>query len=102
MGVTLTWLGHGSWLLHTGKHSLLVDPFLDDSPSAPVKSDQVQADYILVSHGHADHISDAAKIAHRTHATVISVKSKLPRVARYGRVLDATRPSTAASQTSPP
>jgi L-ascorbate metabolism protein UlaG (beta-lactamase superfamily) len=72
MAITLTWLGHGSWLLHTGKHTLLIDPFLDDSPAAPVKSDQVQADCILVSHGHADHISDAAKIAKRTQATVIS------------------------------
>lgn len=72
MAITLTWLGHGSWLLHTGKHTILIDPFLDDSPTAPVKSDQVQADYILVSHGHADHVSDAAKIANRTQATVIS------------------------------
>jgi L-ascorbate metabolism protein UlaG (beta-lactamase superfamily) len=72
VAITLTWLGHGSWLLHTGKHTILIDPFLDDSPAAPVKSDQVQADYILVSHGHADHISDAAKIADRTHAAVIS------------------------------
>ncbi|HVX62971.1 MAG TPA: metal-dependent hydrolase [Pirellulales bacterium] len=72
MATTLTWLGHGSWLLHTGGQSLLIDPFLDDNPSSPVKSDQVAADYILISHGHADHVSDAAKIARRTGATVIS------------------------------
>jgi len=72
MPATLTWLGHGCWLLHTGKHSIVIDPFLDDSPVAPVKSDQVQAEYILVSHGHADHVTDAAKIAKRTGAAVIS------------------------------
>lgn len=72
MATTLTWLGHGTWLLHTGQHSVLIDPFLDDNPSAPVKSDQVAADYILISHGHADHVSDAAKIAKRTGASVIS------------------------------
>ena len=72
MTTTLTWLGHGTWLLHLGQHAILVDPFLDDSPAAPVKSDQVKADYILISHGHADHVSDAAKIAKRTGAVVIS------------------------------
>jgi L-ascorbate metabolism protein UlaG (beta-lactamase superfamily) len=72
MAVEVTWLGHATWLIDTGRRKLLVDPFLDDSPTAPVKSDQVEADYILVSHGHADHVADAAKIAKRTGATVIS------------------------------
>src|SRR5580658_566485 len=61
----LTWLGHATWLLKTGSHTILVDPFLDDSPAAPVKSGQVEANFILVSHGHADHIADCAKIAKR-------------------------------------
>ncbi len=51
---------------------MLVDPFLDDSPTAPVKSDAVKADFILITHGHFDHISDAVKIAKRTGATTIS------------------------------
>jgi L-ascorbate metabolism protein UlaG (beta-lactamase superfamily) len=68
----LTWLGHATWLLKSGKHKILIDPFLDDSPSAPLKSDQVEADFILVSHGHGDHIADCAKIAKRTGALVIS------------------------------
>lgn len=72
MTIELTWLGHGCWSIDTGKHILLVDPFLDDSPSAPIKSDQVKADFVLVSHGHFDHVADAAKIAQRTGAPVIS------------------------------
>jgi L-ascorbate metabolism protein UlaG (beta-lactamase superfamily) len=69
---TLTWLGHNCWSLETlGKH-VLVDPFLDDSPTAPIKSGDAQADFILVSHGHYDHIADAAKIARRTGATVVA------------------------------
>jgi L-ascorbate metabolism protein UlaG (beta-lactamase superfamily) len=68
----LTWLGHATWLLRAGKHSILIDPFLEGSPTAPVKPDQVQADTILVSHGHADHIADCVKIAKRTGALVIS------------------------------
>ncbi|HWB07755.1 MAG TPA: metal-dependent hydrolase [Pirellulales bacterium] len=68
----LTWLGHGTWLVRTGGHTLLVDPFLDDSPTSPVKPEQVSPDFILVSHGHADHVSDCVRLARRTDATVIS------------------------------
>ena len=43
MPTTLTWLGHGTWLIATAGHNILVDPFLDDSPTAPVKSGDVTA-----------------------------------------------------------
>jgi L-ascorbate metabolism protein UlaG (beta-lactamase superfamily) len=72
MPAELTWLGHASWQLKTAQHTILIDPFLDDSPTAPIKSKDAQADFILVSHGHFDHIADAAKIANRTGATVVS------------------------------
>ena len=51
---------------------LLVDPFLDDSPTAPIKADAAKADFILITHGHFDHIADAVKIAKRTGATTVS------------------------------
>lgn len=73
MTVELTWLGHGSWSIHSGGHRVLLDPFLDESPTAPVKSDEVEADYILVSHGHFDHVADVAAIAHRTGAAVVAI-----------------------------
>lgn len=72
MPVSLTWHGHASWQLKTDRHTILVDPFLDDSPTSPVKANDVAADFILVSHGHFDHIADAATIANRTGATVVS------------------------------
>ena len=72
MAAQLTWLGHCTWLIETGGHSILLDPFLDDSPTAPVKSHEVSADYILVSHGHFDHMADVVKIAERTGAMLIS------------------------------
>ena len=68
----ITWLGHNTWLLDVGGQKVLVDPFLDDSPTAPVKALDVDANVILVSHGHADHISDAASVAKRTGATVLT------------------------------
>jgi L-ascorbate metabolism protein UlaG (beta-lactamase superfamily) len=72
MSTSLTWLGHGSWAIATGKHHLLLDPFLDDSPTSSCKSGDVKADYILVSHGHYDHVADVAKIAKRTGATIVA------------------------------
>ncbi len=67
-----TWLGHSCWLIETAGQRVLVDPFLDDNPAAAVKSADVAADFILVTHGHFDHVSDAGKIAARTGATVIA------------------------------
>ena len=72
MSTTLTWLGHGTWSIFTGLHRILLDPFLDPSPTAPLKADAVEADFILVSHGHFDHVADLVPIASRTGAAVIS------------------------------
>ena len=71
MATHLTWLGHNCWLIETGGATILLDPFLDQSPTAPIKAADAKADYLLVSHGHFDHIADAAPIAVRTKATVI-------------------------------
>jgi len=73
MPTQLTWLGHGSWQIKTGGKTILLDPFLSGSPSAPVKVTDVDADYILVSHGHFDHVADVPAIARRTGATVVAI-----------------------------
>ncbi len=72
MSTTITWFGHNSWLIETAGTAILLDPFLDDSPVAPVKAADVAADVILVSHGHFDHVADAVSIAQRTGAAVIT------------------------------
>lgn len=73
MATELTWLGHGSWAIQIDGHHVLLDPFLNDSPTAPSKADEVDADHILVSHGHFDHVADVASIANRTGATVVAI-----------------------------
>ncbi|MCR4414794.1 MAG: metal-dependent hydrolase [Thermoguttaceae bacterium] len=72
MATELTWLGHNAWSFCASGFTVLLDPFLDDNPVASVRADAVEAHFILVSHGHFDHIADAEKIARRTGATVIS------------------------------
>jgi L-ascorbate metabolism protein UlaG (beta-lactamase superfamily) len=72
MSLTLTWYGHAAFGLDVDGIKLLVDPFLNDNPAGVVKADAVEADFILISHGHGDHVGDAVAIAERTSALVIS------------------------------
>ncbi len=71
MELTYTFHGHACFSLAAGGTTLLFDPFLTGNPAAQVAADDVAADYILLSHGHFDHMPDAAAIAQRTGATVI-------------------------------
>ncbi len=68
----LTWLGHAAGLVEIGGARIVLDPYLNDSPTAPLRADQLEVDYVLVSHGHADHVGDSAAIANRCGATLIS------------------------------
>jgi L-ascorbate metabolism protein UlaG (beta-lactamase superfamily) len=72
MSIKLTWFGHATMQLDVKGTKLLVDPFFSGNPAASTTADKVQADYILISHGHGDHVGDAVAIAKRTHAMVIS------------------------------
>ncbi len=65
-------LGHSCVLLSHDKHRIIIDPFLSGNPVATMKADDVDPTYILVSHGHGDHIGDAIAIARRTGATIIA------------------------------
>lgn len=72
MSTKLTWFGHAALGLETGGYHILVDPFLSNNPAASARPDQVPADFILISHGHGDHVGDAEAIARRTGAQIIS------------------------------
>mgnify|MGYP001178069090 CR=1 FL=1 len=72
MTVSVTWLGHSAFHLKIGEHDVLIDPFLSENPLAPVSADGVAAGFILLSHGHGDHVGDTVAIARRTGATVVA------------------------------
>ncbi|MBA60870.1 MAG: metal-dependent hydrolase [Planctomycetaceae bacterium] len=72
MTTSIKWLGHYSFEIKTDGLTVLVDPFLNDNPVATVSADDLQADFILVTHGHVDHVADVASIANRTGATVVA------------------------------
>ena len=70
----ITYYGQSCFAVETGSHRLVFDPFVSPNPLAKGKVElkDIQADFILVSHGHMDHIADAVVLAARTGATVIS------------------------------
>jgi L-ascorbate metabolism protein UlaG (beta-lactamase superfamily) len=72
MAFQLTWYGHAAFGMCIDGTQVLLDPFFTDNPVAAEKADNTAVDFIIVSHGHGDHVGDAVAIAQRTGATVIS------------------------------
>ena len=71
MAVQIIYHGHSSFSIDSDGISILIDPFFKGNPTAKIGANQVKADFILVSHGHGDHLGDTMAIARRTGATVI-------------------------------
>lgn len=70
----ITFFGHSSFLINYNGKKLLFDPFISANELASdIDVDTIEADYILLSHGHQDHILDAERIALRTKAKIISI-----------------------------
>jgi L-ascorbate metabolism protein UlaG (beta-lactamase superfamily) len=69
----ITYFGHAAFRVENGRATILIDPFLNDNPTSPVKSKDVKADYIVLSHGHGDHLGDAVEIAQKSGGTIIAV-----------------------------
>jgi L-ascorbate metabolism protein UlaG (beta-lactamase superfamily) len=72
MTVSITWHGHATLSLDVNGQKVLVDPFFSGNPAAKTSADDVEADYILLTHAHGDHVADAVPIAKRTGALVVS------------------------------
>lgn len=75
--VKYTYYGHASFLLDDGTSKVLTDPFLTGNPLAAIKADEVECDYILLTHAHGDHLGDAPAIAKRTGATIFGIPEVL-------------------------
>jgi L-ascorbate metabolism protein UlaG (beta-lactamase superfamily) len=72
--LAITWLGHSAFSVRTpGGKTILFDPWYTGNPSFPAAAKPTKADLILISHGHSDHITDAAATAKATGATVVGI-----------------------------
>ncbi len=68
----LTYLSHSAWLVETDNYTIAIDPFLEGNPTATLKPADVKADYIIVTHGHGDHLGDAVPMAKANNGTIIT------------------------------
>lgn len=69
----ITYYGHSCFMIRLGGSKVLFDPFISDNPlAAEVDISTIDPDYILISHGHGDHVQDAETIAKQSDATIVS------------------------------
>ena len=81
----ITYHGHSVVAIETKSGiKILIDPFIKGNPLCDVQVDEVEADYILVTHGHNDHLGDAVEIAKRCGSTIISCPEIIHFVEQYG------------------
>ncbi|BAW30935.1 MAG TPA: metal-dependent hydrolase [Methanothermobacter sp.] len=68
----LRWFGHSAFEILTDENSkILIDPFISNNPSCNIPVEELEADLIFVTHGHADHLGDAMEIANRSGALLV-------------------------------
>jgi L-ascorbate metabolism protein UlaG (beta-lactamase superfamily) len=67
---TLTWHGHSAFAVTTKENTILLDPWFDGNPSSKTTAENIDADLVLVTHDHSDHLGQALEICKRTKATL--------------------------------
>lgn len=85
--VTVTWLGHGTFLIESDGKRLLIDPWLDGNPAFPSAWKErlyTQVDAILLTHGHFDHVASVVEIAQATQARVLAIYDIVPWLRKNG------------------
>jgi L-ascorbate metabolism protein UlaG (beta-lactamase superfamily) len=85
-GTRITWLGHSTVLIQTAKGTnILIDPFITGNPKYPKDfALPEKIDYILVTHGHNDHVGDAVPVAAKHNSTVVAVYELANYLAAHG------------------
>jgi L-ascorbate metabolism protein UlaG (beta-lactamase superfamily) len=81
----VNYLGHSCFIIEIGEYKVLIDPFISPNNLANhIDVDSIECDFILVSHGHSDHVADLVNIAKRTGAKVISSFEIIEWLAKQG------------------
>ncbi len=91
-GTRITWLGHATVLIQTAKGTnILIDPFIANNPKYPKGFElPSRIDYVLLTHGHGDHISDVTPVASKHGSTVVAIYELADYVAGQGVKQDKT------------
>jgi L-ascorbate metabolism protein UlaG (beta-lactamase superfamily) len=74
-GLSITWLGHATFIITTpGGKRIVTDPWLEENPACPPDKKKIAAaDLILLSHGHFDHSGDVVAVSRATNAPIVCV-----------------------------
>jgi L-ascorbate metabolism protein UlaG (beta-lactamase superfamily) len=70
--IRITYLSHSCFLIEGEGSRLIIDPFLEGNPNAPMRAREVKADFVLATHGHPDHLGDSVEIANGNDATLVA------------------------------
>ena len=75
LGVSITWLGHGTVLYRSEKgRSVLVDAWVDSNPACPAASKDLKSlDLLLITHGHSDHFDDCLTLAQKYKPDIVGI-----------------------------
>jgi L-ascorbate metabolism protein UlaG (beta-lactamase superfamily) len=68
----LTYLGHAAFIIEGSKTRIVIDPFLSGNPLATARPEEIEVDYVLLTHGHGDHLGDGIEIAKANNATIVA------------------------------
>lgn len=71
MAFTIKFLGQSAFQFDIDGHVALIDPFLTGNPVAKTSAEDVEAEIILLTHAHGDHVGDTIDIAKRTGVTIV-------------------------------
>jgi len=80
----IQYLGHSAFILDDGKYRVIIDPFITGNPFSPIKWEEVDAQFIILTHAHSDHFGDALSIALKNDATIIAVNELATYVSKKG------------------
>ena len=71
--MNVTYFGHSCFQIELGGANILFDPFIRPNPlAAQIDVEKILPDYLLITHGHNDHLADAEEIAHNSNAFIVA------------------------------